>query len=328
MLFPDLHRVIHPSGALLQAAEKLNPDLPLSTGEILVDVEMLSIDSNSYRQIREACNGNENQMKEMILTIVAERGKMHNPVTGSGGMLIGTVSSTVDENRRGFTKGDKIATLVSLTLTPLKIQHIVSLNPRNPIVRIEGHAILLPSSIAVRLPDDIKETVALAALDVCGAPKLMQLYCEKSKSILILGGGKSGILSAMAAVDTGCSDITILEQSAGRVAVLNKLNQPFKVICANAKDIQSLAGYFQQFDLTFDCMNIPNAEMAAVLCTKSTGKIIYFNTATSFTQAALGAEGVGSEVTMLIGNGFYPGHAEYSFELIRKYDFITGLLNE
>src|SRR5665647_3928099 len=243
-------------------------------------------------------------------------------------MLTGKVNATEGENWRGFLKGDKIATLVSLTLTPLKIHKIISLKPNNSQVVIEGHAILLPSSPAVRLPEDIKESVALSALDVCGAPKLMQVYCEKEKSILILGGGKSGILSAIAAVDSGCTDISILEQSTERINILKNLNLPITIIHANSKDIQNLKGYFQQFDLTFDCMNIPDTEMAAVVCTKKSGKIIYFNTATSFTQAALGAEGIGSEVVMLIGNGFYPGHAEYCFELIRKYSFLTKLLNE
>ena len=37
--------------------------------------------------------------------------------------------------------------------------------------------------------------------------------------------------------------------------------------------------------------------------------------ATSFTAAALGAEGLASDVTMLVGNGYTPGHAELAFEL-------------
>ena len=39
--------------------------------------------------------------------------------------------------------------------------------------------------------------------------------------------------------------------------------------------------------------------------------------ATNFAAAALGAEGLAADVTMLVGNGFVPGHADYALELLR-----------
>ena len=40
--------------------------------------------------------------------------------------------------------------------------------------------------------------------------------------------------------------------------------------------------------------------------------------ATSFAAAALGAEGLAADVTMLIGNGYVPGHADYALDLVRR----------
>ena len=40
--------------------------------------------------------------------------------------------------------------------------------------------------------------------------------------------------------------------------------------------------------------------------------------ATSFSAAALGAEGLAADVTMLVGNGYVPGHAAYAMELLRS----------
>ena len=85
------HRVISPVGTLPQPAQKLDNTMEIYDNELLIDVSTLNIDSASYTQIRNACNGDEALMKNMILSIVEERGKMQNPVTGSGGMLIGTV---------------------------------------------------------------------------------------------------------------------------------------------------------------------------------------------------------------------------------------------
>jgi hypothetical protein len=47
--------------------------------------------------------------------------------------------------------------------------------------------------------------------------------------------------------------------------------------------------------------------------------------ATSFAAAALGAEGLAADVTMLIGNGYLPGHAEYALRLLREEPGVRGL---
>jgi len=46
--------------------------------------------------------------------------------------------------------------------------------------------------------------------------------------------------------------------------------------------------------------------------------VIFFSMATSFTAAALGAEGVGKDATLIIGNGYAPGHAELALGLVRR----------
>ena len=88
-----IHRVIEPQGVLTQAAYKIDNDMTkLYSNEIMCDVISLNIDSASFTQISEACGGDEKKIGEMILGIVAERGKQQNPVTGSGGMFIGKAS--------------------------------------------------------------------------------------------------------------------------------------------------------------------------------------------------------------------------------------------
>jgi L-erythro-3,5-diaminohexanoate dehydrogenase len=62
---------------------------------------------------------------------------------------------------------------------------------------------------------------------------------------------------------------------------------------------------------------VPGCEGGAILATAQGGTVIFFSMATSFSAAALGAEGVAADVTMLIGNGFAPGHANLALNLIR-----------
>jgi L-erythro-3,5-diaminohexanoate dehydrogenase len=70
-------------------------------------------------------------------------------------------------------------------------------------------------------------------------------------------------------------------------------------------------------DLVVNCASVPGTEMASILSVKDGGTVIFFSMATSFSAAALGAEGVGKDVTMLIGNGYVPGHADFALELLR-----------
>lgn len=56
--------------------------------------------------------------------------------------------------------------------------------------------------------------------------------------------------------------------------------------------------------------------------------MVFFSMATSFAAAALGAEGVAADVTMLVGNGYTPGHAEYALSLLRSTPSVRGLFEQ
>jgi len=71
-------------------------------------------------------------------------------------------------------------------------------------------------------------------------------------------------------------------------------------------------------DVTINVVNITGTEMSSILATRDNGMVYFFSMATSFTAAALGAEGVGKDVTMLIGNGYTKDHAEISLNVLRE----------
>ena len=121
------HRVLEPPGAMPQSAWKLDSTPIARTNEILCDVETLNIDSASFKQISDACNGDADAIAQHIAANVRERGKQHNPVTGSGGMFIGHVLHVGEALQANIDlkAGDRIASLVSLTLTPLHIDEIL-----------------------------------------------------------------------------------------------------------------------------------------------------------------------------------------------------------
>jgi L-erythro-3,5-diaminohexanoate dehydrogenase len=79
-------------------------------------------------------------------------------------------------------------------------------------------------------------------------------------------------------------------------------------------------------DIVINCVNIENTEMASILAAKNSGTVYFFSMATSFTKAALGAEGVGKDVTMIIGNGYCKGHAEIALQILRECEGLRSLL--
>lgn len=333
------HRVIEPKGVLTQAAYKIDNDMDkLYSNEIICDVISLNIDSASFTQIEEACGGDEKKIGEMILGIVAERGKQQNPVTGSGGMFIGKVAYIGEDLKdRDLKVGDKIASLVSLSMTPLKIDKIKAIHKDIDRVDIEGKAVLFESGIYAKLPDDMSEALALAALDVAGAPAQARKLPKEGDSVLILGAnGKSGVLcgyEAMKAVGPKGNVVGVVRNPA-QVAALEELGVYNKVIVASATEPVAVlekaleANDGKEYDLSICCVNVENCEMSAILPVRDDGIVYFFSMATSFTKAALGAEGVGKDVTMIVGNGYTKNHAEITLNVLRENEKLRKLFDE
>src|SRR5690349_23979567 len=75
-----LHRVLKPGGVLPQAAWRLDSDPAIWPDEVRIRVDRLNLDAASYRQLRESTGGSAGAMRGAVLQIVADRGKMQNPV--------------------------------------------------------------------------------------------------------------------------------------------------------------------------------------------------------------------------------------------------------
>ncbi len=333
------HRVIEPKGVLTQAAWKIDNDMTKHySNEIICDVISLNIDSASFTQIEEACGGDEQKIGEMIMGIVAERGKQQNPVTGSGGMFIGKVAYIGEDLKdRDLKVGDKIASLVSLSLTPLKIEKILAIHKDIDRVDIIGQAVLFESGIYAKLPDDMSEPLALAALDVAGAPAQARKLPKEGDSVLILGAnGKSGVLcgyEAMKKVGPKGNVVGVVRNPA-QVPALMELGVYNKVIVASATepiavlDAALAANDGKEYDISICCVNIESCEMSAILPVRDDGIVYFFSMATSFTKAALGAEGIGKDVTMIIGNGYTKNHAQITLDVLRENPKLRKLFDE
>lgn len=338
-----LHRVLDQPGAvgdavpLPQAAQRLDARAELWPDEVRISVETLGLDAASFRQLAEKHHLDGAGVRAEVLEIVAERGKMQNPVTGSGGMLIGTVEAVGPESPLGLSVGDRVATLVSLSLTPLVITDgLAGWDGLGEQVPARGHAILFGRSIAARLPEDLDPRLSLMVMDVCGAPALVERVVSETAArsvaptVLVLGAaGKSGSLSLAAARRAGAGRLIAVVPVETEVALLEPTGLADTVVLADARSPLGLSEAVEAAggpaDVTVVCVDAPGCEQPAILATAQGGTIIFFSMATNFAAAALGAEGLAADVRMIVGNGYAPGHADLALSLLREVPGVRAL---
>jgi L-erythro-3,5-diaminohexanoate dehydrogenase len=334
------HRVIEPKGVLPQPALKINNDMrEIYDNEILCDVITLNVDSASFKAILDRAGGDEEKIKEIMRGIVAERGKHQNPWTGSGGMFIGRVAKIGDalKGKIDLREGDKIASLVSLSLTPLRIDQIVRIHKDNDQVDIKGQAILFESAIWAKLPPDLDEKLALAVLDVAGAPAQVARLVKPGDTVLVIGAnGKSGLLCCYEAKKrAGVSGKVIASvRRDDAIPIVRDSGFADEIILADADQALTMLAEVERVtdgqlaDVVINCVSRENCEMGSILPCKEGGVVYFFSMATSFTKAALGAEGIGKDVTMIIGNGYTRHHAAITLNLLRESEYIRRVYAE
>ena len=336
-----IHRVIEPRGTLPQPAWKLDNTPSAYPTETLIQVQKLHIDSASFTQIARMCEYDTERMGQHIMDIVSQRGKMHNPVTGSGGVLLGTVEQldTGFGQEHHLTIGDAIVSLTSLSWLPLSLQRIHKIHLERAEVEVEGRAIFFRSNPLAKLPGDLPQALVVAALDVAGAPARVAELAQTGQKVTVLGaGGTAGLLTLCALRQKiGSNGVIIaIEYSEKALQDIVDLNVADVIVQADATHpldtIEQVRyaslhdGY--QADLTINVVNVPDTEFATILLTKPDGRILFFSMATSFTTAALGAEGMARQVEMHIGNGYMPDCGTVALQLLRDYPALRTILTK
>lgn len=315
-------RVLEPINALPQAALRLDPSGPVRPYEVELAVERLSIDSTSYRNLRLRGNDDPDAIAALVLEIVAARGKMHNPETDSGGVLLGTVTAVGDHYLDPPDIGKRVVPMCSLTVGALRLEKVTAVDPTSVLVDVSGTAYYRAPCAA--LPEDIPEATAIGLLEVSTAAAQLRDLLPPTGTVYVLGAGHGGKLALAAArqeLDTGQLvaidvDSAAVEQTVALglcdVAVTADLADPIETL----KAVQ--AAGLPPADLTVVVVNATRCESTAILLTAEGGTVLFFSIATNFAAAALAGDGIGSEVRLLIGSSYAHGRGAYALEVYRR----------
>jgi L-erythro-3,5-diaminohexanoate dehydrogenase len=317
-------RVIAPAGSLPQRAERLEAAGPCRRYETEVRVRRLCLDSTSHRQLREAAHAEPHMMADLILSIAAERGKLHNPVTDSGGVLAGIVNESGEGVTEPPEPGTHVVTLASLTLTPLRIAAVTALDPDSVQIDVEGTAYICDRAPWAELPDDVPLAAALDLFDVCAAASHVRELAPGAGSICVLGAGHAGTLALAAARDAAPeAQLAVVDVDPAAVDRALDLGLADIGVATDLRDsIQALedlrAAGAEPADLTVVVVNATGCEPGAVLLTADDGTVLFFSMATSFSAVALTSDGLSKSARMVVGTGYASDRGAYALDLVRR----------
>ncbi len=331
------YRALEPQNSFLQTAWKLDNNMEPYENELLIDVEILNINFVSFTQILEETRGDKEKIANRIIEIVNSRGKLHNPVTGTGGMLYGRINKIGKSyrNDQDLNVGDEIISLVSLSTTPLRIEKILRIDIGFAQVTIIGQAIMFQSSLIARKPNDLPLRVVISAWDEAGAPAETMKIVNQGDNIIILGAwGKMGLLCAFAAREKIGKNGKIVgvissEKGKDRLAECGVFDE---ILCCRVGNTLNFYNqYFEEnklFDVVINCSEEAYTEMTTLLLVKNKGIVYFASLRSDCKVASLTAESIGKDVSIIPYKGYVEGHAEITLYLLRKYGALKDLIEE
>ena len=299
------HRVIEPKGVVPQAAWKVdNRPEQLHPSEKLIQVKLLNLDSTSTKQITESGI----KIQDRIREIVDQRGKMHNPVTNSGGVLLAEY------------QGQAIVPWASLSAIPLHLDSIGEVHGQQ--IDVVGTGVMFESYHYTPVPEGMDWRLAATALDIASlAVQVKRSVLERPiKKALVIGCGNAGI-AAMASIKkysptTVIFGADISDLNFSRIKEFGFSENLGAIDAANAQEIMS---FVTDCDLVVNCVNVANTEASSVLAAREHGLVIFFSMATQFDQASLATDATGKDVVMQVASGIAKDEDKEILALLSDY---------
>ncbi|MBQ6401391.1 MAG: sigma 54-interacting transcriptional regulator [Firmicutes bacterium] len=327
-----IDRVVSPPQVFPAAAWELDNSRELRKGEIRVSLRRVHIEGTSFRQMWQDAGRDEERLKEIISDIILKRGKLHNPVTDTGGVLYGVIEEIAPdyENGGGFAVGDEVFCNASLAGLPMAVSNITSIDPIHPQFEAEGYAILLPGVPILKKPADLPEDLLLFVFNESGTIYNVCKEAEGKKNFAVIGNNTLTNLlygyTIRRAAGPEAKIYCFLDRNAEdplqgkRIRELMdqvfdaevRMNMLRPVSC-----LETLEPY-PQMDLTVNCVDIPGSETINIMVTRSGGTVVFANFISNYNIALYITEAVSRELRIKCADGYILEYDEFDYDLVRE----------
>lgn len=327
-----LERVIAPAHVFPASAWQLDNSRVLRSGEMRVNVKKIHIEGSGFRQICQEANNDEEIIKEKINDIVIRRGKLHNPVTDTGGLLYGVIEEIAPDydNGKGFEVGDEIILNASLAGTPLYIDKIHSIDKMYTQIDVDGYAIILPGSPAVKRPAGLPVNLLMFIFNESGTLYTVSKEAVGKKRLAVVGNNPMMNLvfgytlrkSAGPDAEINCVFDINTENLLKGYKIERLMEEVFDDISYHnlLRPVECLKTFkdMPPMDMTVNCADIPGSETINIIGTKSGGTVVFANFISNYNIALYITEAVSKDLIIRCADGYLDKYDEYDFEIVEE----------
>lgn len=327
-----MERVLTPPQVLPVSAWKLDNSREIFPNEMRIAVKGIHVEGTSFHQICVEANNDEEKIREKIIDIVIKRGKLHNPVTDTGGILYGTVEEIgrTYDNGKGLKPGDEVLCNASLSAIPLQINKITEVHMAYTQIDVEGYAMLVNGIPVVRKPEGIPVNLLLFTFNESGTLYRVSQEVKDKKRFLVVGN------NLMMSLLFGYTIRKIAGETAEIISLFDKRTEMVakgKSVDALLMDVFNQIHYvnilkpiecMEQFkeldsmDLTVNCADISGAETISILATKSGGTVVFANLISNYNIALYITESLSKQLDIRCADGYLEEYDEYDVGLVKE----------
>lgn len=327
-----VHRVLEPKNVLPTSAWKLDNTRQVFAGEMRIAVKRIHIEGTSFKEIRLEANDDEQRIRRKIMDIVIRRGKLHNPVTDTGGLLYGLVDEIGEsfENRKGFRRGEEVICNASLASVPLYIDKVLSVDKAYGQIEVEGYCIVFNGVPVIRRPADLPIKLLLFAFNESGTIFRISHAAVGKKRFLVVGNNLLANLLfgfAIRKVARGESEIvclldkqtdTVLKGESIELLISKVFSKVHYADIFRPLDCIREIGGDSYFDLTVNCADIQGAETINILATKGGGTVIFANLINNYNIALYITEAISRQLDIRCADGYLEAYDEFDFRIVKE----------
>ena len=326
-----INRVLEPKHVLPTSAWKLDNNRSIYSDELKVSIQRIHLEGTGFKQICTESNDDEKKIKQAIIDIVIRRGKLHNPVTDTGGLVMGTVEEIGQDydNRSGLKIGDAVICNASAASIPMYIENITSVNRVFNQVEANGYAIVHSLIPLVKVPEDIPLDLLMFVFDQSGTLYRLNELVGNKERFLVVGNsmltnliygyvirqkaGEAGQITCLLDKKsntrfTGCGIDRLISQVFDEVSFLDIL-RPME--CMRQLDAESY------YDLSINCAEIPGAETINILATKPGGTVMFANLINNLNIALYITESISKNLEVRGAEGYLEKYDQFDMGIVR-----------